>query len=133
MAVSDPVADFLTRIRNALNAQHRYVDLSWSKIKQSISDILKSQGYIDNYLVKKEDNNRGTIRIYLKYREGRKSVIRGLKRISKPGLRKYISHNDVPCFYGGLGLAIISTSQGVLDGSEAINRKIGGELLCLVW
>lgn len=133
MAVSDPVADFLTRIRNALGAQHRYVDLSWSKMRQSLADILKNQGYIDNYLVKKENNQRGTIRIFLKYREGRKSVINGLKRVSKPGMRKYIGHKDVPCFYGGLGLAILSTSQGVLHGGEAINRKIGGELLCLIW
>jgi small subunit ribosomal protein S8 len=133
MAVNDPVADFLTRIRNALNAQHRYVDSNWSKMKQSIAEILKNQGFIENYLIKKESSQRGTIRIFLKYSEGRRGVIKGLKRISKPGLRKYVAHDNIPCFYGGLGIAIVSTSQGVLDGGEAINRKVGGELLCLVW
>ncbi len=131
-AISDPLADFLTRIRNSSKAQHRYVDVDWSKIKQNVAEILKSQGLIENYLVK-VDKGRGTIRIFLKYSEGRQSVIQGLKRVSKPGLRKYITHHDIPRFYGGLGLSIVSTSQGVLSGFEAHKRKIGGELLCLVW
>lgn len=133
MAVSDPVADFLTRIRNATRAQHRYVDIGWSKIKQNIAEILKSQGFIENYLVKQDNKQRGTIRIFLKYAEGRQPVIQGLKRVSKPGLRKYVGHEDIPRFYGGLGLSILSTSQGIMAGLEASNRKIGGELLCLVW
>ncbi len=133
MAVSDPVADFLTRIRNAITAQHRYVDINWSKMKQNLADILRSQGFIENYLVKMDDAHRGTIRIFLKYANGRKPVIQGLKRVSKPGLRKFVGHQDIPRFYGNMGLSIISTSQGVMAGNEASERKIGGELLCLVW
>lgn len=133
MAVSDPLADFLTRIRNAAKAEHRYVDISWSKLKQSIAEIMKEMGFIESYLVKHDQKHRGTIRIFLKYASGRQPAIQGLKRISKPGLRKYIGHGDIPKFYGGMGLSIISTSQGVMGGMEASKRKIGGELLCLVW
>lgn len=133
MAVSDPVADFLTRIRNAIKAQHRYVDVNWSKMKQTLADILKNQGFIENYLVKVDDGQRGTIRLFLKYSSGRRPVIQGLKRISKPGLRKYVGHQDIPRFYGNMGLSIVSTSQGVMPGSEAKERGIGGELLCLIW
>lgn len=133
MAVSDPVADFLTRIRNAQKAQHRFVDLNWSKMKENIAHILKSEGFIDNVLVKKDTNQRGVMRIFLRYREGRRPVIHGLKRVSKPGLRRYVGHQDIPIFYGGLGLAILSTSKGVISGKEANQKKVGGELLCLVW
>lgn len=133
MSMSDPVADFLTRVRNASRAQRRFVDVSWSKLKESIAEILKAQGFIESFLIKKDDQSRGTIRVFLKYAEGRQSVIQGLKRISRPGLRKYVKHVDIPVFYGGLGLSIVSTSQGVMAGLEAIERKIGGELLCVVW
>jgi small subunit ribosomal protein S8 len=133
MAVSDPVADFLTRIRNSMTAQHRFVDVHWSKMKEGISEILKNNGFVENYLVKKENAQRGTIRIFLKYKSARTPVIKGIKRVSRPGLRKYVSHQDIPNFYGGLGLSILSTSHGLLPGSEAKEKKIGGELLCLVW
>lgn len=133
MAVSDPVADFLTRIRNATKAEHRYVDVSWSKMKQSIADILKNQGFVESYLVKVDEKHRGTIRVFLKYTEHRRPVIQGLKRVSRPGLRRYVGHDDIPRFYGGTGLSILSTSQGILAGLEARKRKIGGELLCMVW
>ena len=133
MAVSDPVADFLTRIRNAIKAQHRYVDIEWSKMKQNLAEILKNQGFIENCLVKMDDSHRGTIRMFLKYTNGRRTVIQGLKRISKPGLRKYVGHQDIPRYYGNMGLSIISTSQGVMPGNEASQKGIGGELLCLVW
>jgi len=133
MALSDPVADFLTRIRNGSTAKLRYVDIGWSKLKENIASILKQYGFIENFLVKVEDNKRGTIRVFLKYSNSRSSVIQGLKRVSRPGLRKYVKHNDIPMFYGGLGLAIVSTSQGVMAGSEATEKKIGGELLCMVW
>lgn len=133
MAVSDPVADFLTRIRNAIKAQHRYVDVDWSKMKQTLAEILKSQGFIENYLVKVDDCQRGTIRMFLKYSSGRRPVIQGLKRISKPGLRKYVGHQAIPRFYGNMGLSILSTSQGVMPGKEATEKGIGGELLCLIW
>ena len=132
MAFSDPIADLLTRIRNASGAQHRYVDIGWSKLKQNIAEILKQQGFIENYLVKQE-NNRGTMRIFLKYTEGRQPVIQGIKRVSKPGLRKYVKFDEIPTFFGGLGVPVLSTSQGVIAGYEARKRKIGGELLCLVW
>lgn len=133
MAISDPIADFLTRIRNALRAEHRYVDVSWSKMKENIAEILKSQGFIENYLVKQDNKQRGTMRLFLKYASGRRPVIQGLKRESKPGLRRYVRRADIPHFYGGMGLTILSTSQGVLTGADAANRNIGGELLCLVW
>jgi small subunit ribosomal protein S8 len=133
MAVNDPIADFLTRIRNATRAQHRYVDLEWSKIRQHLAEILKNQGFVENYLVKVDDNHRGTIRLFLKYTNGRRPVIQGLKRMSKPGLRKYVGHLEIPRFYGKMGLSILSTSQGVMAGDEATKRGIGGELLCLVW
>lgn len=133
MAVSDPVADFLTRIRNSIKAQHRYVDIDWSKMKATLAEILKNQGFIENFLVKVDEKQRGTIRIFLKYTTGRRPVIQGLKRVSKPGLRKYVGHEDIPRFYGNMGLSIVSTSQGVMPGNEAKKKGIGGELLCLVW
>lgn len=133
MAVNDPLADFLTRIRNAVGAQHRYVDVSWSKMKQHLAEILKNAGFIENYLVKVDEKHRGVIRLFLKYAGGRNSVIQGLKRVSRPGLRKYVGHEDIPRFYGNMGLSIISTSQGVMAGNKAQELGIGGELLCLVW
>lgn len=133
MAISDPIADFLTRIRNSIKAQHRYVDVNWSKMRQEIAEILKAQGFIESYLVKQDNRNRGTMRLFLKYADGREPVIKGLRRISKPGLRRYVAHDEIPFFYGGLGLSIVSTSQGVMAGKTAKDRKIGGELLCLVW
>jgi small subunit ribosomal protein S8 len=133
MAMSDPIADFLTRIRNALMAQHRYVDMPWSKMREHITEILKEQGFIENYLVKiDEGKKRGTIRLFLKYSLGRKPVIQKIKRISKPGLRKYVSCDEIPVFYGNLGLAVVSTSRGVLSGNKARELGIGGELLCTV-
>jgi small subunit ribosomal protein S8 len=133
MAISDPISDFLTRIRNSIKAQHRFVDIPWSKMRQNLAEVLKNQGFIENYIMKIDDNKRGTIRIFLKYAAGRKPVIQGLKRISKPGLRKYVGHTEIPNYFGGLGLSIVSTSQGVMAGKEALQRGIGGELLCLVW
>lgn len=129
----DPVADFLTRIRNATKAEHRYVDISWSKMKQGIAEILKSQGFVESYLVRQDTKTRGTIRVFLKYTAHRRPVIQGIKRISKPGLRRYVGYEDIPRFFGGTGVSIVSTSQGVLAGLEASKRKIGGELLCMVW
>lgn len=131
-ALSDPIADFLNRISNSTKAKHRYVDISWSKMKQNIAEILKAKGFIDNFLVKHE-GPRGTIRIFLKYTDRRLPVIQGIKRVSKPGLRQYVGHQDIPRFYGGMGLSIISTSKGVMGGFEASSNKVGGELLCLVW
>lgn len=132
MAHSDPIADFITRIRNALKAQHRYLDLPWSKLKLNIAEILKQEGLIENYMVKHE-KPFSVMRIMLKYTDGRKPVIQGLERVSKPGLRRYVSHDDIPNFFGNLGISIVSTSQGVITGTEAKKRRIGGEFLCRVW
>lgn len=132
MAINDPIADFLTRIRNASLARHRFVDCRWSKIKQNIAEILKLSGFIETYLVKNEEEGRGTLRVFLKYKE-RRPQIQGLKRVSRPGCRQYINHNEIPRFYGGFGLAILSTSQGLKSGAEAHKLQIGGELLCMVW
>lgn len=133
MAISDSIADFLTRIRNAAKAQHRYVDVNWSRMNQAIAEILKGQGFVESFLVKHDSDSRGTIRMFLKYTDNRRAVIQGIKRVSRPGLRRYVKFYDIPMFYGGLGLSIISTSQGVMDGAEASKRRIGGELLCMVW
>jgi len=132
MTQSDPIADFLVRVRNAIKAQHRYVDIPLSKMKQNLAEILKDKGFIENYIVK-QDRSGGTIRIFLKYARNRNSAIRGLKRVSKPGLRKYVKGHEIPTFFGGLGLSIVSTSHGVMAGSDAEKKNIGGELLCLVW
>jgi len=102
-------------------------------MKENIAEILKSQGFIESFLVKQDNKQRGTMRIFLKYATGRRPVIQGLRRVSKPGLRRYVRRDDIPHFYGGEGVSILSTSQGILPGSEAIKRNIGGELLCLVW
>lgn len=131
--ISDPIADFLTRIRNATRAQHRHVDVDWSKMKENIAEILKAKGLIEGFLVKKDNSQRGTIRLILKYTDGRQPVIQGMKRMSKPGLRRYVGHQDIPKFYGGLGIAILSTSKGIKAGYEAAREGVGGELLCLVW
>ncbi len=126
-------ADFLTRVRNGSRALHRYVDVNWSKLNQSLAEILKSQGFIENFLVKLENDHRGTIRMFLKYTPTRKPVIQGVTQVSKPGSRKYVKHDDIPRFYGGLGVSIVSTSQGVMAGLDAKRKKIGGELIALVW
>ncbi len=130
--VSDPIADLLTRLRNAAKAKLRYVDVSTSKIKIAIVEILKEQGYIENFLVKM-DETRGKMRIFLKYGARRESIIQGLKRASKPGLRRYVSYQDIPLVLGGMGVAILSTSKGVIAGKQAYREKTGGELLCYVW
>lgn len=128
--MNDPIADLLTRIRNARNARHRYIDLRPSKVKLQIIKVLHEQGYIDNFLV---DEERGKARIFLKYSETRQPVISGLKRVSSPGLRRYIGYKQIPRIYGGMGVAILSTPNGIIDGETARSQKVGGELLCLVW
>ncbi len=131
MTISDPIADFLTRIRNALKAKHRYVDIPFSKMKESIAHVLESKGYVEKILV---DNERKTIRVYLRYARGtRDSIIQGLKRVSKPGVRHYVGATEIPRVLSGLGLAILTTPKGVLDGEDARKSKVGGEVLCYVW
>ena len=120
----------MTKIRNAKGAQHRYVDLSHSKLKVKILDILKGQGFIENFLVNEEKHK---LRVFLRYTKERESVINGLTRISKSGLRRYIGYEDIPKVFNGMGIAILSTPKGVVDGETARNLKVGGELLCTVW
>ncbi len=131
MATSDTVADLLTRIRNAKDAKHKYVDVKLSKLNQSIIDVLKEKGYVTSFLV---NEKKRQIRIFLKYiKNSRDNVIHGLKRVSKPGLRSYVGYQDIPRVFSGLGIAILSTPAGVIEGEKARELKTGGELLCLVW
>jgi len=130
MALSDQIADLLTRVRNAKMAQHRFVDVSYSRMKMSIAKLLKEHGFIENYLV---NEDKLKIRIFLKYAEGRESVIQGLKRISTPGLRRYVKAHQIPKVLGGMGIAILSTPSGVIDGEAARKQNVGGELLCYIW
>lgn len=132
MTLNDPVADLLTRIRNASTAQHRYVDVQWSALNQNIAQVLKDEAFIEHFLVKEEDG-KSQMRIFLRYGASRTPIIRGLRRISKLGCRKYVGYSDIPKVFNGMGISILSTSKGVLVGTEARNRKVGGELLCYVW
>lgn len=132
MSMTDPIADFLTRIRNANMVRHDSVEVPASKIKKDIAEILKSEGFVRDveYI---EDDKQGVIRVFLKYSADKTRVITGLKRISKPGLRTYVKSDDVPKVLNGLGVAIISTSEGVITDKEARAKKIGGEVLAYVW
>ena len=130
--LTDPIADMLTRIRNANHQRHATVDIPASKIKLAIAEILKEEGYIADYEVI-EENVQGTIRISLKYINEKERVITGSRRISKPGLRIYVNSNELPTVLGGLGIAIISTSNGIMTDKEARKQKVGGEVLCYVW
>lgn len=132
MSFGDPIADFLTRIRNSVRAQHRFVDVNWSRMNQHLAEILHENGFIEKFLLNKE-TTYGTMRIFLKYGSGRQCAIQELKRISKPGLRRYVAKDDLRRVFGGMGMSILSTSQGVMIDKEAHKRKIGGELLCQVW
>ncbi|MEI6531214.1 MAG: 30S ribosomal protein S8 [Chlamydiota bacterium] len=129
---SDPISDLLTRIRNALKAQHRFIELPSSNMNFRIAEILREQGFVENVMVKEEDG-RKVMRIMLKYGLNRTPVINSLKRMSKPGLRRYVSSKKIPLVCGGLGISIVSTSHGVMAGHEARGKKLGGELICLVW
>jgi len=130
--MSDPIADMLTRIRNANTVRHETVEMPASKIKRQIAEILKSEGFIRDceYI---EDNKQGIIRIFLKYGPNNERVITGLKRISKPGLRVYTKASEIPRVLGGLGIAIISTSKGLMTDKQARQLKTGGEVICYVW
>ena len=133
MTMSDPIADMLTRIRNANTAKHDTVDIPSSKMKVAIADILEKEGYITKYDIV-EDGNFKTIRITLKYgADKNEKIITGLKRISKPGLRAYVGKDDIPKVLGGLGIAILSTNQGIITDKEARKLQVGGEVLAFVW
>ncbi|MEG0156936.1 MAG: 30S ribosomal protein S8, partial [Anaerovoracaceae bacterium] len=130
--MTDPIADMLTRIRNANTAAHATVDIPASKIKKSIAGILTDEGYISGFDVI-EDDKQGTIRVQMKYGPEKEKVITGIKKISKPGLKVYAKASDVPRVLGGLGIAIISTSNGVISDKEARKLGVGGEVICYVW
>ena len=132
MLTTDPIADLLTRIRNASRAEHRYVDISWSKMKEELAKILKEEGFVKDYAVRMDKPTIGVLRLVLKY-EGRKPVIEGLKRASRPGRRRYVAKDNIPIVLGGMGSAILSTSKGVMSGRQAHRQGLGGELLCTVW
>ncbi|MCD6151762.1 MAG: 30S ribosomal protein S8 [Deltaproteobacteria bacterium] len=133
MSLNDLIADMLTRIRNAQMAKHEKVDIVLSKINQSIADILKEEGYVKNYKVIKDGDSRGALRLYLKYDDQGKPVLSGLKRESKPGLRKYVGADAIPVVLNGLGITILSTSKGVITGEQAKRLNVGGEYLCSIW
>jgi small subunit ribosomal protein S8 len=130
--MTDPIADMLTRVRNACQAAHRKVDIPSSKMKREIARILKDSGFIHNYAVV-DDNRQGYLRLYLKYSIEEECAIRGVKRESRPGLRSYVGKDDIPRVLNGLGVAILSTSKGILTGADARRSGVGGELICSVW
>jgi small subunit ribosomal protein S8 len=133
MSMTDPIADMLTRLRNGIQSHHDRVELPASKLKVEIARILKSEGFIRNYNVTEKDAVQPTLRIDLKYSPDGEPVIHGIERISRPGRRVYRNKQEIPRVLGGLGLAIVSTSRGVLSGNDAAKSGVGGEILCQVW
>jgi small subunit ribosomal protein S8 len=129
MSLSDPIADLLTRIRNGARAKHRYIDVPHTKIKGSIIKVMQEAGFIDSFLV---DSDKKRMRIFLRYAEGREALISQLIRVSSPSLRRYVGYRDIPQIEGGMGLVVLSTPKGILDGKTAREQKVGGELLCFV-
>ena len=132
MHITDPIADMLTRIRNANIAKHDTVDIPASNMKKAIAQILVDEGYIKNYNII-EDGKQGVIRVTLKYGEGKSQVITGLRRVSKPGLRIYSNVEEMPKVMKGLGVAIVSTSKGIMTNREARKQNVGGEVLAFIW
>ncbi|MCF7924198.1 MAG: 30S ribosomal protein S8 [Candidatus Izimaplasma sp.] len=133
MVMTDPIADMLTRIRNANQMKHKKVDVPASKLKSEILKVLKQEGYITDFESVSDGGVQGTLRVYLKYLDNEERVIRGLKKISKPGLRVYAKTDDLPKVLNGLGIAIISTSKGLLTDRAARSEKVGGEVLAYIW
>jgi len=132
MVMTDPVADFITRIRNANMVYHDKVEAPASRMKRAIAEILREEGFIRDYEYI-EDGKQGVLRVYMKYSSGKDRVITGLKRISKPGLRVYTRKDSIPKVLGGLGIAIISTSKGIMTDKKARQQNLGGEVVCYVW
>jgi small subunit ribosomal protein S8 len=129
---SDPIADFLTRIRNASRAEHEKVDIPSSKLKLRMAEILKDEGFIKNFRVI-EDDKQGTLRVYLKYGAGSEKIISGIVRVSRPGRRIYVTKDKIPTILGGMGVAILSTSAGVMTDRQVRKQHLGGEVLAYVW
>ena len=132
MSLTDPIADMLTRIRNASRAKHEMVRFPGSRLKMAILDILKTEGYIENFYLKKE-NKKSNIEVRLKYAEGKEPVIRQLERVSKPGRRSYLSADELRPVRNNMGISIVSTSRGVMTGRKAKKLNVGGEVICQVW
>ena len=132
MSMTDPIADMLTRIRNASASRHEFVLMPASKLKLNIAQILKEEGFIKNY-EHSQTPPQGSIKVYLNYVDKKTAAIAGLQRVSKPGLRVYVGRQEIPRVYGGLGIAILSTPKGVMTGQQAWRQRLGGELLCYVW
>jgi len=132
VSMSDPIADMLTRIRNGLAARHEYVNIPASKLKVAIAGVLKEEGFIKDCEVR-EEGSRRLMRVRLSYTGKKEPVLSGLQRVSRPGLRVYVQKREIPRVYGGLGIAVLSTPQGVMTGQKAWRRSIGGEILCYVW
>jgi small subunit ribosomal protein S8 len=132
MTMSDPLADMFTRIRNSATARHEWVRVPASNVKRSVASVLRAEGFIAA-VEEEEEGPRRYLRLRITYGEDRKAVLGGIRRVSKPGLRVYVNRREVPRVLGGLGIAILSTSQGVMSDREAWRRKIGGEVLCYVW
>jgi len=131
--MTDPIADMLTRIRNANMARFNKVDIPLSKVKLEIAKILKQEGYIKNFKVLNEEGNKGVLRVYLKYDAQNRGIITGIKRVSKPSLRVYVKSKKIPRVLNGYGINIISTPKGIMTDREAIKLNVGGELICSVW
>jgi len=132
MAMTDPIADMLTRIRNANIVYHEKVDIPASKMKRALAEIMKNEGYIRDFQVISDDK-QGILRVYLKYGPSRQRVISGLRRISKPGLRIYVQKNELPRVLGGLGVAVVSTNSGLMSDRQARAAGLGGEVICYIW
>jgi len=132
MTISDPTADMLTRIRNAIMARHDFVLVPSSKMKLAIVKVLKKEGFISDYEVLKDKSHKA-IKISLRYGENNQPVVTGLERVSKPGLKVYVQRGEIPRVYGGMGIAIVSTPKGIMTGHQAWRQGLGGELLCYVW
>jgi len=133
MSLSDPIADMLTRIRNGVIARHEFLLVPASRIKISIAKVLKEEGFIKDYEVLKGKTPQRVVKVYLSYTGKKQSMLNGLQRVSKPSLRVYCRKGEIPRVYGGLGIAIVSTSQGIMTGQQAWKKGLGGELLCYVW
>jgi small subunit ribosomal protein S8 len=133
MAMTDPIADLLTRIRNGAKEKHEKIDVPASRIKANIVRVLKEEGYIKNFRLMRSEAGHPMIKVFLKYAEGGDSVIQGVRRVSRPGLRRYTSTTAIPRPLSGAGIAIVSTSRGVITGQKARQLKVGGEILCEVW
>jgi small subunit ribosomal protein S8 len=130
MSYHDPISDFLTRVRNAQKQRHKYVDVRLSKQNFNIAKVMEAQGFVEHVLT---DEDKKRMRVFLKYSRGRTPVVNGLKRVSSPGLRRYIGYREIPIVLSGMGIVVLSTTQGIVDGETARQQKLGGEVLCTIW